>query len=638
MWLMILLLLFLVAVTMFQGMQGLFSAFVMMVLTLCCAAISLGTYESVAVEWLSGWRPDFAFAIAIAATFGVPLLLLRLAFDRVIRRSCLLPSVVDRIGGSLCGLVTGFIITGFVATSLQMVPFGESVVGYTRFAPARFEHVDGQRDPDPPDPDEPESELFLKPDKVALLVGGLLSDGIFSGERSFSYYNPDVVQAAAWGNTVPRAVSRYAPPNSIKISRTERLDYVYEFTKAERRRRFRDPNITDPEDTYEQKLPKDEHGFYMVAVELTDAARDKTKSHRFVLRQFRLVGTNPPQPGELHRTGYQQYHPIAIRAEDEEHDDRHIRYMNRGSAENPRVWPVIDTIYLPVKRTDDDDKPLPPEVEIVFELPEGFTPEYLEYKQAARAAVTFADDEDDDDVAYDDGRGSAGSSARASSGARTAAPSTPVRTASSEDRSSETRSRRGRGGRVRGKAVRVGASHFGDDFVIEMTAYTGRGTEEISRGKMASGHLVGRVDEQKGGSDVPVAKFDVPSDKRLLHLNVKHLQARSSFGKALSFAVRTMQNYLVQDTDGRRYRMVGKYAIADVNGEEIIEVQYFKDQVGSIGGVGKFRRIKNSNLKGDYELVLLFLVEPGVQIDSFTTGGSASRRDDLRGENLVAPD
>lgn len=632
MWLVILLLLFLVAVTMFQGMQGLFSAFVMMVLTLCCAAISLSTYESVAVKYMSGWRPDFAFAIAIAVTFGVPLLLLRLVFDRVIRRSCLLPSIVDRVGGSLCGLVTGFIITGFAATSLQMVPFGDSVLGYTRFSVARFEHVDGQRDPDPPDPEERESELFLKPDKAALFVGGLLSDGIFSGGRSFSYYNPDVVQAAAWGNTVPRVVSRYAPPNSIKISRTEPVDYVYEFTKAERRRRWRDPNPTEPEATYVQKPPKDGHRFHMVAVELKDAARDKTKSHRFVLRQFRLVGNTDD------RGPYQQYHPIAIRAEDEEHDDRHIRYVNRGNAETPRVWPVIDIIYFPVKRTDEDDKKLPDEVEIVFELPEGFTPAYLEYKQAARAAVTFADDEDDDDVTYDDGRGSAGSSARASSEARTTAPSTPVRTASSENRSSGTRSRRGRGGRVRGKAVRVGASHFGDDLVIEMTAYTGRGNEEISRGKMASGHLVGRVDEQKGGPDGPVAKFDVPDDKRLLHLNVKQLQTRSSLGRALSFAVETVQNYLVEDTDGKRYRMVGKYAIAKVNGEEIIEIQYFKEQVGSIGGVGKFRRIKKANLKGDYELVLLFLVDPGAEMNSFTTGGSASRRDDLRGEGLIAPD
>ena len=59
-------------------------------------------------------------------------------------------------------------------------------------------------------------------------------------------------------------------------------------------------------------------------------------------------------------------------------------------------------------------------------------------------------------------------------------------------------------------------------------------------------------------------------------------------------------------TGGREYRICGKYALADVNGERYIEVQYFPNQVGSMGGLGQFQRIKDSDLKDDYELVLLF--------------------------------
>ena len=66
-------------------------------------------------------------------------------------------------------------------------------------------------------------------------------------------------------------------------------------------------------------------------------------------------------------------------------------------------------------------------------------------------------------------------------------------------------------------------------------------------------------------------------------------------------------------------------------------MQYFPGQVGTVGGVGAFSRIKEDRLGNDGQLVLLFLVEPGVQIVSFSTGGSASRRDDLRSENLTAP-
>ena len=93
-----------------------------------------------------------------------------------------------------------------------------------------------------------------------------------------------------------------------------------------------------------------------------------------------------------------------------------------------------------------------------------------------------------------------------------------------------------------------------------------------------------------------------------------------------------------EDAAGNRYKVVGKYAIAPVNGTRMIEVQYFRDPVGSMGGLGPFDKIKDDDLKGDYEFVLLFLVEPGAEIVSFSSGGSASRRDDLRGEGLVAPE
>ena len=56
-----------------------------------------------------------------------------------------------------------------------------------------------------------------------------------------------------------------------------------------------------------------------------------------------------------------------------------------------------------------------------------------------------------------------------------------------------------------------------------------------------------------------------------------------------------------------------------------------------VGGIGKFQRIDEKNLKADDEFILLFLVDPGVRIVSFSAGGSASRQDNLTSENLIAP-
>ena len=69
----------------------------------------------------------------------------------------------------------------------------------------------------------------------------------------------------------------------------------------------------------------------------------------------------------------------------------------------------------------------------------------------------------------------------------------------------------------------------------------------------------------------------------------------------------------------------------------MLEVQYFPEQAGTAGGLGKFTQILDRHLKGDYQLVMLFLVDPGATMVSFSTGGSATRKDDLRDDNLKAP-
>jgi hypothetical protein len=87
---MILLAFFLVlvlALALVQATQGWFSAMIMAILTISCAALALGSYDYVAVNYIAPyWKPSYAHPIALAALFGVPLILLRLAFDRTIRR------------------------------------------------------------------------------------------------------------------------------------------------------------------------------------------------------------------------------------------------------------------------------------------------------------------------------------------------------------------------------------------------------------------------------------------------------------------------------------------------------------------------------------------------------------------------
>ncbi len=603
------------AIAMTQATQGFFSALIMTVLTVICCAGAVGTHEWIAVNGLAPyWKPDYAHPLALGVTFGLSLLILRLVFDKLIRRSCLLPLWVDRVGGGVCGLITGLIMVGVMATCVQMVPFGGPFLGFQRVPVVERPTGGAPKVP----ASNAEREMWLTPDRFAMATASLVSGGVFSGERSFFTANPDAVRAIGWTNSPPRGISRLAKPKSINIVRSELVQFVYrQIPGAERER---------TPTTYEPLEVRGGRDLLMLRVALLKGAKDERNTHAFTLRQFRLVGTSPA-------TGLpEQYHPIAMQQEDaSQTTNRHVQYIKSGGADVP----VVDD---PVTTRGDDEQ-----VEIVFDLPKGFEPEFLEYKRAARVAVPT-------------GAAPAKSAATPPSGADKAeppptTPAAPATAAPSGRRSRPTGEAAapteqpagsvpdsGRGGNVRRATAQAGRSIFSDRLPMEMKSYRQVGDTEVSRSTLLHGHVIGEVAQQEAGTDPPITKFEVAEGKRLLQLNTGFLESRSSLGRAVSRAVAVAQNYTVMDDRGAAYPLVGKYAIADVDGTRTIEIQLAPDENALIGGgLRPFDRIKDQHLQGDYQLVMLFYVDPGAKIVSFSTGGDATRRDDLTGEKLQAP-
>jgi hypothetical protein len=507
-----------------------------------------------------------------------------------------MPVWIDRAGAGLCGLVTALVIVGVLANSLMAVPFGTSLFGFARVDIPPKEPTEGGADPSPPDPDAKIRELWLTPDRFAWGLTTALSNGVFSGEANLATDVPDKVEAASWVGAVPSGVSRTAAPGSISVVRTEPIQFVY--------REILGPSgLRRPEETtYEAISAKSGHVLRMVRVKLKKEAMDQRKNHLFTLRQFRIVGrTGPDEP-------YEQYHGVALQADKTDPPapvNRHVKVRKTKWGD----WHVMDNTYAP---RDDNSS----EVEVVFEIPAEFTPEYVEYKLGARASIP-----------------------------KPSAPPGEATPPASESTTSKEPAPTGesvpsvvKGGNVRRYTTRSGKSFFGDQMPLTMKSYQKQKNADVQRNAMVEGHLVGFVDEQEGGTDPVVEKFHVDPELRLLQLNTGFLQARSGLGRAISFAVETLQNYQVEDADGNRYEVVGKYAIADVEGRQVVEIQYFSNRTGTIGSLGPFNKIKSDHLKGDYEFAFLFLVKPGARIVTFSTGGDATRADDLQGENLVAPE
>ncbi|MFQ5490139.1 MAG: CvpA family protein [Phycisphaerae bacterium] len=611
MWFSLFCLLLLGGVAFYQSIHGLFSSFLFFGIALISLGLGFGLYEYVAYEFLVGWKPEFALPIALAACFGVPLVVLRVAMDSLIQRSCLLPALVDRAGGLFFGAITSLICVGVLATAIQMLPFGGSFLKYSRI-PGEVKTDDGRFEPEVMQVNAThalageDAHVWLSPDRFAAGFAGMLSDGVFQGQRRFRNDHPDLLLEIGWSQVVKPGVIVMAKPGTVQVEPLRTTDYVYKKTGGTR---------SNPTVEYEPVPPKAGHSFWTLLLKPGAETANADGQKRFTLPQIRLLGTNKYDE-------WMQLIPCAIRDADDA--AKHVRSTRQGGRANV---PVLFELWEP---SGDGD------IEVVFEVPDGFVPHSVTYKTGARASVSAPREDDVFVPPSSDKEAATASDGKDDSGSkRSRRRGRSRRSRSSGDKDKQSKSG---GGRVSGSRARADKSFFGPDLPLAVSDYQSLGGVDLdpSNQSLKEGSFYALVTTQdKDSNNAKALHFQVPQGKRLLHLSQKNLKAGSTLGKALNFAIKSVRNYLVTDDAGEKHQMVGQYAIANVDGDEILEVQYFPNQIGSIGrGVKPFTEIKERHLnQRDTQLVFLFLIDQGRQAIEFSTGRG---RTSLKSSNLIA--
>lgn len=566
---------FLVAVAYFQAIQGFTSAAITGVLSILCMAISFASYEYVAESFLMGMMPAYAHGVALLGMFVVPFGILRLILDKVIPRSSLFPQIVDWIGGGAFGVIAGVVTAGVLTLSIEMLPWGsEGFMGYSRFNPEK--------------PEE-QNNLWLNPDRAVVSMASMLSGGVFNSTRMLSEDHPDLVSEIGQLHSLPRGVKRVVPPDSVSLAKVDRVAQVYIRN---------DSNNSQTPATYDAVDPEPGQVFTLVTLQLSADAADEDKSHRYTPASVRLVGTLNDKPV--------WYHAIAVGDRDTPH--RQVKAIVKGRGE---PQPVVGKLMRAAPNG---------QIDVVFEHPEAFKPKFVEYKMGGR-------------VPLDASKISSASPASSAAAQTTASSSTGGSDSSGQSGGSGQQVSQP-SGRVSG--VKFRSTHFGGDLPVTMTSYQGRDVDERG-GELIQGHIQGNLaDQGSSGGSTQISKLKVPDGKALLQLNVESLRAGSTLGRALNWSVQTVENYLLHDDRGNQYQPVGKYAVANVGGNDYVEILYFPELAQSGARFGTFSKIKNQHLKGDYQLVYLFAVNPGTKVVKFTTGG-IKRPVDLSKLNLVAP-
>jgi len=262
--------LLIVAVTYYQVIQGLFSALIMALLTVVCAVFALNTYDALATAFLHARQGPYAEAVALAALFVLPLLTVRIAMDLIVAHNIAFSPWIDRVVGGVLGLITGMVMAGMLLIVMQLLPFGESILGFQPFD-------DGlQRN---------QRVVPFYPDEFTVGLGRFFSRGAFSTDASFDEVHTDLLlESHCVRNTAGRNGGIWALPDTASVT------MACEPNEAELQRLGTVPDYVDrPEGP-----PPVQTKVVVLRVSINRDACDRDEWMRLAGTQFRLV-TRPKQ-------------------------------------------------------------------------------------------------------------------------------------------------------------------------------------------------------------------------------------------------------------------------------------------------------------------------------------------------------
>ncbi len=253
----------------FQMRQGFFSALLLATWTAIAAGLAVTSYETVAgLVTLYAVEPALANPITLLALFVIGVLILRFAGNKLVHGDILFNVNIDRVGGGLCGLITGVLSVGVLMLVVQMAPLGRTIVGYSPFTEGL------QRD---------QRLMPFYPDEAVIGFGNILSAGSMSGRQKLADQHPNLLLEQYCGRNTGGLKGRVAA-----MDEHFRLENIYKFDvdTAE--------GIWDnlPEALAIHEDAGDDDNIYVVRVEIAKDAADEDRWWRLPATHFRILAQN----------------------------------------------------------------------------------------------------------------------------------------------------------------------------------------------------------------------------------------------------------------------------------------------------------------------------------------------------------
>src|SRR5262245_58566687 len=135
------------AVAYLHAREGLFTAVTMLVNVLAAGMVAFNFWEPLASLFGSGALKPYADILCLTFLFCVTLVVLRTITNNLNDTQIEFPPVPQVLGGGVVGLLTGYLLSGFLICALETLPWGQH---FLDFEP-RSENASGLRSVMPPD-------------------------------------------------------------------------------------------------------------------------------------------------------------------------------------------------------------------------------------------------------------------------------------------------------------------------------------------------------------------------------------------------------------------------------------------------------------------------------------------------------
>lgn len=588
-------LLMIILVAAFWTYQGLFSAFIMLLEAAIASMLAFGFHESVAsMLGDSGTMRDIGPPLAMMLIFLVSLAVMRVLTDRLVQDAVNFPLQIDRAGAGVCGFLTGMIVVGTTLVAIQMFPFESSVLGFSRF------ETDHEGRPS-------RQSLMIRPDGFTLGTMGFLSKGAFGAGNPIGQAKPDLLGDLFWVRNGPqREAGLVVPPGCLSVQgywETRQIHQVQQrgISGTELRREFKPVEATSLEK------------FLVCRVTLDSSAAfppDKQEI-RFRVPQFRVVGPRPAAEGGT--SGELKIYPACGMSDLYTNKDHNLKEVKPEQAQRLVRFGLKTDFLLNATTANAILKNGKYQFDVVFEVPETFEPWYMEFKQGGRAELT-------------------------KSLMRKESPGPPAGETASEAKPAQ--GAKGEKTAKEEKKVEVGEAPAGRthvaDAIKERTGATAdlpvildsrdKYVQRALRGeKLWAGHFYTEVSEKEVPAGSKVTVFEVPTDKRMVQVGAEQNMPESIFGSALNYAAKVAAQPRITTNDGTNYFAVGVYSAAKIGGKLIFEVQYWPEAEIPERCLKEAKKVNANVMKqakaDERKFGYIFLVDPGVEIVSFSTTG-----------------